>query len=136
MIKLCAVCKAEKNITEFRRDKTTKDGRQFRCKPCARAFINSNYAKYKLKTIERCLKSKDTNRARIWKYKQDRKCSICSESVTACLDFHHTDPTKKSFNVASARTLSWETIEQEINKCILVCKNCHVKIHTGVIKLE
>lgn len=40
-------------------------------------------------------------------------------------DFHHLDPSQKDFALSSARNNSWETIKPELDKCVLLCANCH-----------
>lgn len=59
------------------------------------------------------------------------KCSKCDENHIATLSFHHVDPKNKEYNVARMlnSNYSWEEIEPEINKCILLCENCHRKFH-------
>ena len=54
------------------------------------------------------------------------KCSVCgyNRSIYA-LDFHHIDPSTKSFNISGAHARSWARIEEEIKKCVLLCANCH-----------
>jgi len=60
------------------------------------------------------------------------KCKICGyDKNIAALEFHHIDPSKKSFQLDS-RHLSNTTTEkliEEANKCILVCANCHRELH-------
>ena len=60
-----------------------------------------------------------------------QKCSCCPESDSCCLDFHHLDPETKTIAVAEAVRYSWsvERLMEEIAKCIVVCRNCHAKIH-------
>ena len=59
-------------------------------------------------------------------------CSRCGYARNlAALEFHHVDPTAKSFSL-DARTLanrSWELVSREATKCQLVCSNCHAEIH-------
>lgn len=74
-------------------------------------------------------------RAKVRAYKAERGCAKCPEKYSGCLDFHHLDPTQKDFGVSNISTQSWERIMEEINKCVLVCKNCHCKIHAGLIKV-
>jgi hypothetical protein len=60
-------------------------------------------------------------------------CVACGENHPACLDFHHTDPGNKEFNVAWAlRHRSTEAVVREAKKCIVLCANCHRKLHAGV----
>lgn len=57
------------------------------------------------------------------------KCQICNydKSIYA-LDFHHLDKNQKDFSIAN-KSYSWERIKSELDKCILVCSNCHREIH-------
>lgn len=59
------------------------------------------------------------------------KCSICSyDKSNSALEFHHLDPKEKYFGIgAKGYTRSWEKIKIELDKCILVCANCHREIH-------
>ena len=60
------------------------------------------------------------------------KCEICGyDKNIAALEFHHLDPNVKSFQLDS-RHLSNTTrdkIIEELDKCILVCANCHRELH-------
>lgn len=133
MFKMCSTCKTEKLIKEFRRDSTQKDGYQCRCKVCARAATKSKYMiNYGVKTRQRNALRNKEQRDRITEYKKTHPCEKCGESAIVCLDFHHVDPLTKSFELSKPGTHSWETILEEIEKCIVVCKNCHAKIHAGV----
>lgn len=59
-------------------------------------------------------------------YKGD-KCQDCRNEFTACVyDFHHLDPTQKDFDIANHTSTSLdEKIKKELDKCILLCSNCH-----------
>ena len=67
-------------------------------------------------------------------YKQ-AGCILCGESTLECLDFHHTDPNEKEFNIASNRLKDLERVKAEIEKCVVVCANCHRKIHAKLVSL-
>ena len=59
------------------------------------------------------------------------KCERCGydKSVRA-LTFHHLDPSKKDFGVGgSGETRSWEKVKAEVDKCALLCANCHAEEH-------
>ena len=63
------------------------------------------------------------------------KCMSCSycRSIDA-LDFHHLDTNSKDFGVSKdGLTRSWERVRKELDKCVLLCANCHREIHAGVI---
>ncbi len=59
------------------------------------------------------------------------KCEKCGyNKCAAAMHFHHTDPTQKDFGIASnGNTRSWEAIKTELDKCILLCSNCHAEEH-------
>ena len=61
-------------------------------------------------------------------------CSKCGyNKCISALEFHHLDPSQKDFSLSSdGHTRSWETTKIELDKCILVCANCHREIHTGI----
>jgi hypothetical protein len=45
-------------------------------------------------------------------------------------DFHHRDPAEKDFTMSDGGlTRSWEKVKAELDKCALLCANCHREIH-------
>lgn len=67
--------------------------------------------------------------AKVAEIKHIRGCKECDESDTRCLDFHHRDPEHKVDNVAQmVRTCSWNRVMTEIEKCDVLCSNCHRKL--------
>lgn len=76
------------------------------------------------------------NKARFDEWKKQQQCLICSEKETCCLDLHHVNPSEKERNVSDVlKFWSWERLMSEIEKCVVVCSNCHRKIHAGLITL-
>jgi len=59
------------------------------------------------------------------------KCSICNivDTCMAIYDFHHKDPSSKNIEIDLIITGSWNKLIKELDKCILVCSNCHRKLH-------
>lgn len=61
------------------------------------------------------------------------KCVLCGYDKSKwALDFHHQNPNEKDFNLASYKTLKWENIKNELDKCILLCSNCHREEHEKI----
>jgi hypothetical protein len=56
-------------------------------------------------------------------------CVICGEKDPCCLDWHHVDVETKILPVSCLLQNSMEYIFREIEKCILLCANCHRKEH-------
>ncbi len=59
------------------------------------------------------------------------KCERCGyDKCIAALDFHHLDPNKKDFGIAAnGYTRSWEKMKDELDKCVMICANCHREKH-------
>lgn len=58
------------------------------------------------------------------------KCKICGyDKSKRSLTFHHRDPNEKEFGISKYKTLSWEKIKIELDKCDLICANCHGELH-------
>jgi len=56
-------------------------------------------------------------------------CAICGyNTCLAALEFHHVNPKEKNFSISSASIMR-KNIASELNKCILLCSNCHREIH-------
>ena len=97
------------------------DGR-YRCKQCAADAVIKRRKKLKIKSVEY----------------RGGECEICGyNKCVEALHFHHLDPDKKDFGVsAKGFTRSWEKIQNELDKCLLVCSNCHSEIHAKQIDLN
>jgi hypothetical protein len=63
--------------------------------------------------------------------KKTLKCNRCPETDWRVLDFHHTDPSQKDWEVANMVRSRWsqKRILAEIAKCEVLCSNCHRKEH-------
>ena len=66
------------------------------------------------------------------------RCCICGfDAFQEALEFHHIDPSTKSFGLtdSSAATKALEKQLEEARKCVLLCANCHRGIHMGYYEL-
>ena len=64
------------------------------------------------------------------------KCAICGyDKCLRALSFHHIDPSTKSFGISGNHCLSWEKIKNELDKCILLCSNCHMELEDNLFNL-
>ena len=105
-------------LTEF---VLRNDGR-YRCKKCNVEAVQKRREKLKMLAI---------------KYKGG-ECEICGyKKCISALEFHHLDPNEKEFGVGEkGYTRSIEAVKNELDKCILVCSNCHREIHAGLVNLD
>ncbi len=62
------------------------------------------------------------------------KCCICGYNrCQGSLEFHHKDPEQKDFGLSQKRRHSFDELKKELDKCILVCANCHREIHANLV---
>lgn len=64
-------------------------------------------------------------------YKSYLGCIICGENNYSCLDMHHIRKSKKNKSIANLAKnwTSFKTLKKELKKCIVLCANCHRKLH-------
>jgi hypothetical protein len=95
------------------------------------------YSSHKFSEKQRIINRKNRIREWILEYKSGLVCICCGEKTTACLDFHHLDQSKKEKSLGFARNQGWgkERILKEMKKCIVLCSNCHRKLHAGLINI-
>lgn len=111
----CDIC-GEKDLSKFytkpnRLTKTT------RCRVC-----------HNKKTIERFREQKKL----AVEYKGGA-CKYCGyNKCLQALDFHHVNPSQKASNWKAMRNWVFERVKGELDKCELVCRNCHAEIHYGI----
>jgi len=64
-------------------------------------------------------------------YKSTLCCSKCGETNPDCLDFHHVGDKSNAVSQLMAEIRNKEQILTEIKKCIVLCANCHRKLHNN-----
>ncbi len=60
-------------------------------------------------------------------------CALCNEKDSSCLDFHHLGD--KDRTISQMRGMNDDRVKAEISKCVILCSNCHRKLHAGKISL-
>ena len=62
------------------------------------------------------------------------KCQICGyNSCPEAMEFHHQNSSEKNFGISNkGYTRSWENVKKELEKCVMLCANCHREVHTGL----
>jgi dihydrodipicolinate reductase len=118
-MKKCFQCKEKLELTKFYKNKSQRDGYSGICKLCQ----TSN-------------ERKNNQLAKEWLNTLKTECVICGENREWVLDFHHVNQSDKLIEIsyyAISGTTSFETkkkkILKEMEKCIVVCSNCHRNIH-------
>ncbi len=101
------------------------------CKICGRKYIPNKKAGNSHTICNSCRQAyrQKLLKKQALEYKGN-KCSICGYAKNeAALEFHHIDPTEKDFQISKRYNYSWNKIKDELDKCILLCANCHREVH-------
>lgn len=110
--KICATCNEEKLMTEFYQQKDRKNGSS-QCRQCFNQYCIERWKQRKIEAI------------------QYKGCSCVDCGITypqtpyPVFDFHHLDPNEKDVDWGKLRLRSWDKIVNELDKCVLLCSNCH-----------
>lgn len=66
------------------------------------------------------------------------KCAVCGyNKCIQALEFHHLNSETKDFGIsAKGYTRSWRKVKEELDKCVLLCSNCHREVHDGITQLS
>lgn len=134
--KVCSRCNSEKDVTEYFKGVRFKDGLQPACKTCMNDSSTRSRKKKQqhYQQVAKDRHKRNTEQIRTWKSEQG--CKVCGETYAQCLELHHTDPTEKEFDPAEGAAKSWNAFLLEAEKCVVLCANCHRKVHGGVIELK
>ena len=110
-------------------------GRPKSCKPCRaakqRAYYKANpeiYNKHKGYVAKNDVKWKSRVTAYMFNiFSESNGCVDCGESNLLVLEFDHREPDDKEYGISKLRTkkISWDSFVAEIDKCDIVCANCH-----------
>jgi hypothetical protein len=112
-----------------------KEGTLLKCKVCGRGYA---YCRRKGHITDKCNSCLVNGRREEVKRRavdlMGGACVLCGyDKCLRSLDFHHVDSSKKEFNInAATAVLSWTRLEAELNKCRLLCKNCHGEVEEAI----
>jgi hypothetical protein len=128
--KVCPRCGRKRRRSSFNKHRARPDGMQSICRDCQNAGDRAFHAR--TPRARYAQKQRRIQELRDWyqAYRATLCCASCPESDPVCLDFHHrTDD--KTTNVANMVSSGWakERIIEEIEKCAVLCANCHRKLH-------
>jgi hypothetical protein len=112
-MKVCTICRKEKDLNEFYSHPNTLDKRGSQCKSCDTSKVRERNRAKKAKLV--ALKG--------------GKCMACGyDKCIDALDFHHIDG--KDFEIGEAMKFSFDRVLKEVEKCELLCCRCHREIHS------
>jgi len=103
-----------------------------KCSVCGREYKYHRKSGHTLSLCNYCMQKKRLIKCktRAIEYKGGC-CTKCGyNKCTEALDFHHVG--KKDFLISSHYNRKWETLRKELDKCILLCANCHRELHSSI----
>ena len=141
--KMRSICKRKFCIecSPFRKHNTSKYIAKNGYKVCTKCKRELPLNKFSMKTSKRinswcrqclyiCQSGRDHKRKKEAVDYKGGKCVKCGyDKYYGALDFHHRDPSEKDVNFIKLRKRNWCDYKRELDKCDLVCKNCHAEIH-------
>lgn len=97
---------------------------------CAQHYKEINSESYQ-KQIDRIKKRNRDIKNLAIEYKGNKCVSCGYNKCQAALDFHHINHGEKEFGIADmiSKSMNFEEIKLELDKCILLCSNCHREYH-------
>lgn len=100
-----------------------------------RAANRAHYARHReqVKAAVRPHRARRRKELAAWfnELKRQLVCVRCGEDHPACIVFHHRDPKQKDFMISKAMSAAFgrTRILAELEKCDVLCANCHTKLH-------
>ena len=134
--KKCCVCKEDKILSEFSYKNKKRRSLSSKCKECTKAYGRKHYQNnkddYNRRARVNCKKYIKRNQQNMLEYLSKRRCSKCGEDDPVVLQFHHLDRDDKKEAIACLvqSSYSWDVIMAEIEKCDILCANCHMREHS------
>lgn len=131
--KCCSKCKRDlpKDDVHFasRYDRKSKQFQSI-CRECQKEYRKEHYLKNTKKYIDKAKKYKEGIVDWFIDIKKNLKCEECGEERYWVLCFHHNDPKEKESDVSSlVKSCNKKKILEEIEKCTVLCSNCHLDLH-------
>ncbi len=128
-MKICSKCKLEKSLEDFNKNHCRKDGYQTFCRECGKKRSKQYYRDNKdhhVKVIrERNDSIRSQNQVLLCEYLLQHPCKDCKETDILVLEFDHLRDKTHHVSTLLGGAHPWTTIEKEIEKCEVVCGNCH-----------
>jgi hypothetical protein len=130
MNKNCPNCNTIKPSTDFNRNKARKDGLQHQCRICQsktdrKHYKNSQNRREKIRLTQQ--NKRRENRKYVYNYLLSNPCVICNESDPIVLTFDHLRDKKFVISEAVSKAFSTTRLKKEIEKCQILCANCHLR---------
>lgn len=127
-MKKCNGCEQKKDNSAFNKNQKI-------CKECKKIRYKRDYLENKKVYLEKSNERRVKFRKIVSDIKKKLKCVKCGENHNVVLDFHHKDPNEKDFTISYFMNSKYpneeniKILKEEISKCVVLCANCHRKLH-------
>ena len=130
-MKKCHICKKAKSLSEFNKKHDRKDGLQTHCRECNRQLSKDYYKNNRTKHLKAILirnkKNREFLQRYIVQYLKEHCCVDCGQNNIIVLEFDHIRGIKtRNISDMLHRNVSLTTLQYEIDKCDVRCRNCHI----------
>lgn len=129
-MKMCSRCSIEQPIENFSIKNKQRGIRNAWCKECNKEYNRQHYINNSSTYNKKARDYERKNRQYIFDYLKNHPCEQCGEARVATLQFDHINRLEKSFNISEGRKTGINKLKLEIEKCRVLCANCHA-IHTA-----
>lgn len=127
--KQCSKCKSDLLLSEYNyKDKGSKK-LQSACKSCVSQAKKASYEKNKQHYVNKASEYEKSLKTIAREHKAKCGCAKCGEMDPVCLDFHHPNDDKEDNVCTLTRKGNKTKLLAEMDKCIVLCANCHRKLH-------
>ena len=128
-VKRCGRCERTLPIWEFNRH-PTRD-RQHWCRSCFSSYFAARGARHRTQSAKARTRRRLAARRFVETYLEGHPCVDCGESDRLVLEFDHVEPKRADVSHLTAAGWSVGRIEREIDRCEVVCVNCHRRRTAG-----
>ena len=98
-----------------------------------KAWQRDWYKRNKQKVADKVNVTRGRNKKFVNDWKASRGCKYCGESEPCCLDMHHHKQKNYGISALVYSQKPIKVIQEELEICMVVCSNCHRKIHAGLL---
>lgn len=135
--KICGKCNQVKNVSDFNKNPTAWDGIKSYCRECQSKYERE----YSSRRTKRSRPRRWTEQRVEKKYREPKrkfvelaggKCQRCGyNEFLPGLQFHHVNPQDKKAQPSRLTPGNFDLAYQELDKCVLLCRNCHMAFEYG-----
>lgn len=123
--KTCSKCKTSKPLIEFNFRYRASGIRHSYCKDCGKGLTRSHYRNHKRQYLKRNARSY-LKRRELIRGMKSRPCADCGiQYPYYVMDFDHREGETKEYELSRTERMTIRAIMREIEKCDVVCANCH-----------